>query len=99
MSGVEISGGPRLLFFQNNSLGSNADFPPGSLCFSICANHRLKETFYCLWMILLIYYKIPPVLHYRGIKRNRDVNILLQGFTSKKNEPEMFTTLNKMYRK
>jgi hypothetical protein len=29
MSGVEISGGSRLLFIQKDSLGSNVDFPPG----------------------------------------------------------------------
>ena len=37
----------------------------------------------------MIYCKIPTVLHYRGyIKRNRDVNILLQGLTSKKTNRE-----------
>ena len=40
-------GGQRLLNFQRDSLGSNVDIPPGSLFFSICANHRLEETFHC----------------------------------------------------
>ena len=96
MSGVEISGGPRLQFFQNNSLGSNADFPPGSLCFSICANHRLKETFYCLWMILLIYYKIPTVLHYRWYQKKSECKHFITRLHIEENEPEMFTA-NKIF--
>jgi hypothetical protein len=36
LPGVEISGGPRLLNFQKDSLGSNVDILPGSLFFSIC---------------------------------------------------------------
>jgi hypothetical protein len=31
LPGVEISGGPRLLNFQKDSLGSNVDILPGSL--------------------------------------------------------------------
>jgi hypothetical protein len=48
-AGVKISGGPRLLYFQKDSLGSNVDIPPGSLFlfFSICVNHRLEDTFFC----------------------------------------------------
>jgi hypothetical protein len=30
LTGVEISGGPRLLNFQKDSLGSNVDIPPDS---------------------------------------------------------------------
>ena len=68
------------------------------LFFSICANHRLEETFHCLWMILLIYYKILTVLHYRRYQKKSGCKHFITRLHIEKSEPEMFTA-NKIYGK
>ena len=47
-------------------------------------------------MILLIYYKIPTVLHYRGYQKKSGCKHFITRLHIEKNEPEMFTD-NKIY--
>jgi hypothetical protein len=49
-------------------------------------------------MVLLIYYKIPTVLHYRGYHKKSGCKHFITRLHIEKNEPEMFTA-NKIYGK